>query len=83
MAIGTGEAVHLRLLAVPEDGEREEAHQNGDQLRAHGAEREEEVVFGMESDEDEQIIDDRLAAWRSDPHVGSSWDDVRRRIERK
>jgi hypothetical protein len=37
----------------------------------------------MESDEDEQIIDDRLAAWRSDPHVGSSWDDVRRRIERK
>jgi putative addiction module component (TIGR02574 family) len=35
------------------------------------------------SDDDEQIIDDRLAAWRSDPHVGSSWDDVRRRIERK
>jgi hypothetical protein len=75
--------VHLRLLAVPEDGEREEAHQPGGQLRGHGAERQTEVALGMESDEDEQIIDDRLAAWRSDPHVGSSWDDVRRRIERK
>jgi putative addiction module component (TIGR02574 family) len=32
------------------------------------------------SDEDEKIIDARLAAWRSDPNVGSSWDEVRRRI---
>jgi putative addiction module component (TIGR02574 family) len=32
------------------------------------------------SEEDEQIIDARLAAWRSDPNVGSSWDEVRRRI---
>lgn len=35
------------------------------------------------SEEHEQIIDARLAALRSDPNAGSSWDEVRRRIEKK
>jgi putative addiction module component (TIGR02574 family) len=35
------------------------------------------------SEEDEQVIDARLEAWRSNPNAGSSWEEVRRRIVRR
>jgi hypothetical protein len=45
--VRAGEAIELRLLPVPENTQRQEAHQVGSKLRRHGAQRAPQVLLGV------------------------------------
>jgi len=45
--VGTGKTVQLSLLAVPKDGQREEAHQVGDELGEHRKQGVPEVLLAV------------------------------------